>query len=775
MNLVDGLIAEKIWGTKLKANQLVFKGTYDASSNTPPTPLSVGEYYIISNGGTFDGNVYSANDWTWWNGTVWGRTPQLTTGVSMVNGKTLNVILDTDDILEGVNKYVTAAQLNKINNLPNNTALELSTKFDTASQTSDAITQGTTKLFLTVAERNKLSNVPADTNTLLDSKFETLTDTMDDIQDGVTYVKTENNFTDAFMTKLSNLQDNFKGSHTDPAALRAAYPTASASNYAIVQSTATIWIWSIITDDWVDTEQGSTGDMLQSVYDPSGVAANVYDMDNMVDGIAKVGMTVAERSKLSGLDTGNKLTVTALEKSAIATIGDKVTEQGARNAVGGMLADTNTIDFTYIAGTPTMYANVKTQNTTTANLSADASGLKVDVVPDSVRQLLAISKNGSTIGTRKEINLIEGTNVGLSFVDDPANGRVNVTVNSTAVAGSVQVSKEGTPIVTSVTDIDFFGDVTVSDEGSNKAKITITAGSSTDELFKISAADTTAGYFESKILGATNKLTLTKNNTGANETITLGIGTDIFDKSSNTIDDITDGSTYVKYSAVEKAKLAGITNPMLFKGGIALNSDFPLVADVQNGWVYRITADVIDDDPTKTNTGQIFEEEEEIVWNGTNWTSLGVAALKEFKDSEFRIYETSDPTKIAAFNASNITTGTSREYYLPNKSGTVALTSDINQLTTVAFNTGTTAIDSFDHTIYKGAKLVYSLFSDSKFRTGEVLIVTDGTEAKFVDVTVDIGTAIEVDFETTIVGNNVIISAVSLSDNWTIKYNKIVL
>jgi hypothetical protein len=46
--------------------------------------------------------------------------------------------------------------------------------------------------------------------------------------------------------------------------------------------------------------------------------------------------------------------------------------------------------------------------------------------------VIEISKAGATIGTRPEINFIEGTNVTLTITDDVGNDRVNVTVNSTA-------------------------------------------------------------------------------------------------------------------------------------------------------------------------------------------------------------------------------------------------------------------------------------------------------------------------------------------------------
>ena len=47
----------------------------------------------------------------------------------------------------------------------------------------------------------------------------------------------------------------------------------------------------------------SLAQMEKAVYDPNNIEADVFDMDNMVDGVTKVAMTQAERDKLNGLDT----------------------------------------------------------------------------------------------------------------------------------------------------------------------------------------------------------------------------------------------------------------------------------------------------------------------------------------------------------------------------------------------------------------------------------------------------------------------------------------
>lgn len=74
----------------------------------------------------------------------------------------------------------------------------------------------------------------------------------------------------------------------------------------------------------------------------------------------------------------------------------------------------------------------------------------------------------------------------------------------------------------------------------------------------------------------------------------------------------------VRVTAVEAA-IGGATNPFNFAGTIAAAAGFPTAAAVVEGDVYVITADVIDGDATKTNTGLNFLAGSKIVWDGTTW------------------------------------------------------------------------------------------------------------------------------------------------------------
>jgi len=93
-----------------------------------------------------------------------------------------------------------------------------------------------------------------------------------------------------------------------------------------------------------------------------------------------------------------------------------------------------------------------------------------------------------------------------------------------------------------------------------------------------------------------------------------------------------DGKPYFLTSAGAELSL-GMTgsDPLVFKGAIALATDFPLLADVKVGWLYRVTTDVTDSGGGgRTGTTQSFLAGAEIAWNGTGgvtgWSELGTSS-----------------------------------------------------------------------------------------------------------------------------------------------------
>lgn len=76
-------------------------------------------------------------------------------------------------------------------------------------------------------------------------------------------------------------------------------------------------------------------------------------------------------------------------------------------------------------------------------------------------------------------------------------------------------------------------------------------------------------------------------------------------------------------------EIAALPKPMIMKGTIAVAGDFPTTAEVLNGWVYKVTANVTDNNPAKTNTGLSFLAGDEICWieELDTWVDLGSDAL----------------------------------------------------------------------------------------------------------------------------------------------------
>jgi hypothetical protein len=79
------------------------------------------------------------------------------------------------------------------------------------------------------------------------------------------------------------------------------------------------------------------------------------------------------------------------------------------------------------------------------------------------------------------------------------------------------------------------------------------------------------------------------------------------------------GPTKVQVTA-DSVGLAGALVP---QGAIAAADDFPTSDEVQTGWWYTCSANVTDNDVTKTNTGLSFRMYDELAWNGSTWVNYG--------------------------------------------------------------------------------------------------------------------------------------------------------
>ena len=105
----------------------IYKGTWDASTNTPTLTSSVGTqgyYYIVSVAGSTNLNgitSWNVGDWAIFDGTAWQKVDN-TDSVVSVNGLVGAVSLTTSNITEGTNLYYTEARVDANSNVAANTA-----------------------------------------------------------------------------------------------------------------------------------------------------------------------------------------------------------------------------------------------------------------------------------------------------------------------------------------------------------------------------------------------------------------------------------------------------------------------------------------------------------------------------------------------------------------------------------------------------------------------------------------------------------------------------
>jgi len=107
------------------------------------------------------------------------------------------------------------------------------------------------------------------------------------------------------------------------------------------------------------------------------------------------------------------------------------TDELAQDAIGTILTDSSSIDFTYDDGAPSITATV-IDNTSTQ---------RVEVVKNS----------GAVVGTRKQLNFVEGSNITLTIADDTGNDQVDITIASSGGGGGAPADATYVTLTTNAT------------------------------------------------------------------------------------------------------------------------------------------------------------------------------------------------------------------------------------------------------------------------------------------------------------------------------------
>jgi hypothetical protein len=118
------------------------------------------------------------------------------------------------------------------------------------------------------------------------------------------------------------------------------------------------------------------------------------------------------------------------------------------DAVGGIAVNNGVISLAASGVGPGTYTKVTVDSsgraTAGAQLAAGDLPAHTHVAADIVSGSLpfTIQNNGAAVGTRRALNLIQGANIGLSFLDVPASDRVNITIALASVPAHVHAESD---------------------------------------------------------------------------------------------------------------------------------------------------------------------------------------------------------------------------------------------------------------------------------------------------------------------------------------------
>jgi hypothetical protein len=178
--------------------------------------------------------------------------------------------------------------------------------------------------------------------------------------------------------------------------------------------------------------------------------------------LANSGVTAASYGSASEIPV---ITVDAkgrLTSATTVSISGTYSDEQAQDAVGNILTDTSSIDFTYSDAGNTISAVVLPAGVDHNSLANFVTNKHIDhslvnistgtgltgggditatrtlsVVDNTTTQKVKVSKAGTLTGTRQEVNFIQGNNITITTADNGGSDRVDVTIAANSVTKSV--------------------------------------------------------------------------------------------------------------------------------------------------------------------------------------------------------------------------------------------------------------------------------------------------------------------------------------------------
>lgn len=337
--------------------------------------------------------------------------------VDSVNGQTGTVTLDADDISDAstTNKYATLANIGTI--ATGATAKTTPVDADTIPITDSAASN--------VLKKVTWANIKATLKSYFDTLYQPLASVL---------TNTTASFTTALETKLNGIATGATANDTDANLKARANHTGTQTLATISDVTSSASELNILDGVTADTgEINKLDGLLPTTTELNYVDGVTSAIQTQIDSKTNDADVVHDtgNENVAGIKTFSSFPVTPSSAPSTdyqtankkyvddsVTAGGGYTDEQAQDAVGGMVADTATIDLTYTDGTPELKADVKT-----ASITED-----MQVLADNTTNNFSTTKHGY---------VPKGTNVGSFLKDDgtwaaPTGGGDALTSSSLA-------------------------------------------------------------------------------------------------------------------------------------------------------------------------------------------------------------------------------------------------------------------------------------------------------------------------------------------------------
>lgn len=464
----------KIPAAQLPNTVMDYKGAWNASTNTPTLADGAGDtgdVYRVSVAGTQNlgsgSQSFDVGDFVIYNGTIWQWSGG-SDAVMSVNGQQGIVVLDSDDIAEGItNVYFTDERAQDAigSIITDTTTIDLSYN-DIANQiTADIVA-------------NSISNSHISNSAAIDATK---------IADGSvsnTEFQYLNGVTSAIQTQINNINSGIGALTTDD--------VTEATNLYFTDERAQDAVGNILTDslsidfNYNDVSNTITADVLPAGVDHNSLAnysANRHIDHSTVSITAGIGLTGGgdittsrtidlEDTTVSPGSYGSATSVatftvdaqgrlTAASNTTISLSASNITDfnEASQDAVGTILTDSSTIDFIYDDSTPSISAIVIDNSITDAKLrqsnglsivgrSTNSSGNVADITANTDNHVLRRSGTSLGFGLLVDANIDASADIQRSKIQE---GNANyVVINDSngdlSEEAQLNVSRGGTGI-----------------------------------------------------------------------------------------------------------------------------------------------------------------------------------------------------------------------------------------------------------------------------------------------------------------------------------------